>query len=139
MHSPASNNDKDPYEVKCHIRAQCGRGVEFHHTTPPKKLGLCWTKLKFSSVGVDISVGVQTSLGGWVLDFTRFMLVSTQVEILVEVGVELGKLITTFPPVWMFFSTTSLNTLTKLNKYCRLLKCHPLYCHFIRISNCIWF
>ena len=23
MHSPASNNDKDPYEVKCHIRAQC--------------------------------------------------------------------------------------------------------------------
>ena len=25
MHSPASNNDKDPYEVKCHIRAQCAR------------------------------------------------------------------------------------------------------------------
>ena len=23
MHSPASNNDKDPYKVKCHIRAQC--------------------------------------------------------------------------------------------------------------------
>ena len=23
MHSPASNNDKDLYEVKCHIRAQC--------------------------------------------------------------------------------------------------------------------
>ena len=23
MHSPASNNDKDPYEVECHIRAQC--------------------------------------------------------------------------------------------------------------------
>ena len=27
MHSPALNNDKDPYEVKCHIRAQCGGGV----------------------------------------------------------------------------------------------------------------
>ena len=24
--SPASNNDKDPYEVKCHVRAQCGGG-----------------------------------------------------------------------------------------------------------------
>ena len=24
MHSPASKIDKDPYEVKCHIRAQCG-------------------------------------------------------------------------------------------------------------------
>ena len=23
MHSPASSNDKDPYKVKCHIRAQC--------------------------------------------------------------------------------------------------------------------
>ena len=23
MHSPALNNDEDPYEVKCHIRAQC--------------------------------------------------------------------------------------------------------------------
>ena len=22
MHNPASNNDKDPYEGKCHIRAQ---------------------------------------------------------------------------------------------------------------------
>ena len=27
VHSPASNNDKDPYEVKCHIRAQCGGGI----------------------------------------------------------------------------------------------------------------
>ena len=25
VHSPVSNNDKDPYEVKCHIRAQCAR------------------------------------------------------------------------------------------------------------------
>ena len=66
------------------------------------------------------------------------MLVSTQLEVLVEVGVELGKMITTPHPVWIF-STPSLNTSTKLNKYCRLLKCHPLYCHFIRISNCIWF
>ena len=23
MHTPALNNEKDPYEVKCHIRAQC--------------------------------------------------------------------------------------------------------------------
>ena len=23
MYSPASNNDEDPYEVKCNIRAQC--------------------------------------------------------------------------------------------------------------------
>ena len=30
--------------------------------------------------------------GGWrVLDFTRLMLISTQVEVVVEVGVELGK------------------------------------------------
>ena len=28
--SPASNFDKDPYEVKCHIRAQCGGGVQGH-------------------------------------------------------------------------------------------------------------
>ena len=27
VHSLASNNDKDPYEVKCHIRAQCEWGV----------------------------------------------------------------------------------------------------------------
>ena len=31
-------------------------------------------------------------MGGWVLDFTRFMLISTQVEVEVEVGVELGKI-----------------------------------------------
>ena len=30
--------------------------------------------------------------GGWVLDFTRLMLISTQVEVVVEVGVELGKI-----------------------------------------------
>ena len=36
------------------------------------------------------------------------MLVPTQVENLVEVGVELGKMITTFPTVWMFL-TPSLN------------------------------
>ena len=31
--------------------------------------------------------------GGWgVLDFTRLMLISTQVEVVVEVGVELGNL-----------------------------------------------
>ena len=30
-------------------------------------------------------------LGGWVLDFTRLMLISTQVEVVVEVGVELGE------------------------------------------------
>ena len=29
--------------------------------------------------------------GGWVLDFTRLMRISTQVEVVVEVGVELGK------------------------------------------------
>ena len=29
--------------------------------------------------------------GGWVLDCTRLMLISTQVEVVVEVGVELGK------------------------------------------------
>ena len=28
---------------------------------------------------------------GWVLDFTRLLLISTQVEAVVEVGVELGK------------------------------------------------
>ena len=28
-------------------------------------------------------------LGGWVLDFTRLMLISTQVEVVFEVGVEL--------------------------------------------------
>ena len=30
-------------------------------------------------------------VGGWLLDFTRSMLISTQVEVVVEVGVELGK------------------------------------------------
>ena len=30
--------------------------------------------------------------GGWVLDFTRLMLISTQVEVVVEVGVELGNI-----------------------------------------------
>ena len=30
-------------------------------------------------------------VGGWVLDFTRLMLISTQVEVVVEVGVELGN------------------------------------------------
>ena len=29
--------------------------------------------------------------GWWVLDFTRLMLISTQVEVVVEVGVELGN------------------------------------------------
>ena len=31
-------------------------------------------------------------VGGWVLDFTRLMLISTQVEVVVEVGVELGNM-----------------------------------------------
>ena len=30
-------------------------------------------------------------VGGWVLDFTRLMIISTQVEVVVEVGVELGN------------------------------------------------
>ena len=30
--------------------------------------------------------------GWWVLDFTRLMLISTQVEVVAEVGVELGKI-----------------------------------------------
>ena len=30
--------------------------------------------------------------GGWVLDLTRLMLISTQVEVVVEDGVELGNL-----------------------------------------------
>ena len=30
-------------------------------------------------------------MGGRVLDFTRLMLISTKVEVVVEVGVELGK------------------------------------------------
>ena len=30
-------------------------------------------------------------VGGWVLDFTRLILISTQVEVVVEVGVELGN------------------------------------------------
>ena len=30
--------------------------------------------------------------GGWLLDFTRLMLISTQVGVVVEVGVELGKM-----------------------------------------------
>ena len=31
-------------------------------------------------------------MGGWVLDFTRLMPISTQVEVVVEVGVGLGKI-----------------------------------------------
>ena len=30
--------------------------------------------------------------GGWVLDFTRLLLISTRVEVVVEGGVELGKI-----------------------------------------------
>ena len=33
IHSPASNLDKHPYKVKCHIRAQCAP----HQQIPPKK------------------------------------------------------------------------------------------------------
>ena len=45
-------------------------------------------------VQVDVFVQLTTSPGGgwWVLDFTRLMLISTQVEVVVEVGVELGKM-----------------------------------------------
>ena len=31
-------------------------------------------------------------MGGWLLDFTRLMLISTQVEAVVKVGVELGNI-----------------------------------------------
>ena len=31
-------------------------------------------------------------VGGWGLDFTRLMLISTQVEVVVEVGIELGNI-----------------------------------------------
>ena len=71
---------------------------------PQNKLGLGRAKLKFSLVGVvDVLVGVQTSPGWWGLDCTRIMLVSTQVEVLVKVWVELCKMITTPYPcvdVW---------------------------------------
>ena len=43
---------------------------------------------------VDVHVKFATSLGGvWVLDLARLMLISTQVEVVVEVevGVQLGK------------------------------------------------
>ena len=36
--------------------------------------------------------------GGLVLDFTRFMLISTQFEVVVEVGVELGNFNAVFSP-----------------------------------------
>ena len=37
-------------------------------------------------------VGCGWWVGGSVLDFTRLMLISTQVEVVVEVGVELGNI-----------------------------------------------
>ena len=45
------------------------------------------SKLKLNMLKLVIT----TSPGGgwWVLDFTRLMLISTQVEVVVEVGVEL--------------------------------------------------
>ena len=46
----------------------------------------------FNEVRVDVKLEFTTSPGGgWVLDFTRLMLISIQVE--VEVGVELGNMI----------------------------------------------
>ena len=36
-------------------------------------------------------------VGGWVLDFTRLMLISTLVEVVVEVEVELGNIKHKFP------------------------------------------
>ena len=44
-------------------------------------------------ISASISMSIITSLGGggWVLDFTRLILISTQVEVVVEVGVELGN------------------------------------------------
>ena len=44
MHSLASNNDKDPYEMKCHIRAQCA---------PPP-----WVEEQLSPLPHDKCVGV---------------------------------------------------------------------------------
>ena len=38
--------------------------------------------------------------GWWVLDFTRLMLISTQVEVVVGVGVELGNVGHVFDRVW---------------------------------------
>ena len=53
-------------------------------------------------ISASISMSITTSpggggwvggwwMGGWVLDFTRLMLISTQVEVVVEFGVELGN------------------------------------------------
>ena len=50
MQRPASNTNKDPYEVTCHIRAQCGegRGQNFGDTlvslNPPPQLTAPYTK-----------------------------------------------------------------------------------------------
>ena len=38
-----------------------------------------------------MSITTSPGGGGWVLDFTRLMLISTRVEVVVEVGVELGN------------------------------------------------
>ena len=48
-------------------------------------------KFKLSSLLARVVGGVWVG-GGGVLDFTRLMLISTQVEVVVEVGVELGKI-----------------------------------------------
>ena len=42
-------------------------------------------------------------VGGWVLDFTRLMLISTQVEVVVKVGVELGKIMISVGRSWWNF------------------------------------
>ena len=43
-------------------------------------------KLLYSLLLAQVVVG-----GGWMLDFTRLRLISTQVEVVVEVGVQLGN------------------------------------------------
>ena len=57
------------------------------------------SKLKLNMLELVIT----TSPGGgwWVLDFTRLMLISTQVEVVVEVGVELGNKVFLLFHLWL--------------------------------------
>ena len=53
------------------------------------------SKLKLNMLKLVITTspggGWWVGAGCWVLDFTKLMLISTQVEVVVEVGVELGN------------------------------------------------
>ena len=102
VHSPASNNDKDPYEVKYHIRVQCA---------PPSTLLLvCWVIL--------FSLCLFLGLRFWgCLYFSLFMTLCVMTSYDMRLYVMTSYVLTSYTMMTLFGKTSYARKLYLMTSY----------------------